>query len=986
MRLHPTLSIVRVRGIRGGRVVGIVFPCAALGLYVFLTVLCSAIATAGSPPAPSASASPSPKGPQDGLGGGEDDPDKWRPEQPRGPLGEDWRRVDERMWTDARLKQMDFGPVLGGTCEIYDKRAGQGAKLVEAFSGLCIAVGERGQGHLVYEKTLAQCQGGWWGGVEHNSTRFGLFSRPANAAAPAFVAPAGCPWANRQGSFDAPRPSRAYPVDRAWLDWKGIHFHGRKATLEYTVGTTRVLEHPWAEEGQGTRALTRSFDVAACDYDLWLRVQPMQAPVFRYFGEGWHSFYDEKTKAQVVLIGGREGASEAHRRATLMLKEGWIVVKITARDRPTQFKLLHGTWDDRGALETLATQTAPPTPLHAMPMRGTPNWPQVMETRVETERLPGSAYVLDHLLPPIKNPWRALCYFSGVDFLPDGRAALCSAHGDVWLVDRLKTDKPAWKRFATGLYQPLGLKVVDGEICVIERGQVTRVRDTDGDGEADFLEKVNNRWHSYGAVHAFDMGLEYRDGFFYFNKSGEWGSPNGASILKVPRDGSDARVFVTGLRHTNGLGMTAEGRITCAGQQGNWTPSSRVDVCREGGFYGLLEGALTAKTPLIFEEPLAWLPMDLDSSSADQVTAPAAWGPLGGEMLHLSWGQCSLIHLMPQEIGGVMQAAACRVNVPRTLSGCARGRFSPHDGQLYLACLNGWQCRNTWDGALERVRFVGGEEAAPLKARVLPDGVEITFGAALDREAVLNLAHWKVSQWNYWWSSRYGSDDYTPRRRGQVGRDALKVAKVDLSQDRRTVRLTIGDWQPAMQTRVVYALKDAQGRALSDAVDFTIHRLPVAPEAAGAKPLSAGRSTAPSGDAEVNLSFKPKAGGRLEILLRESQQGATGYRLVVGDGACELTDVWRQAHPRDGLDDKGKAVFPLQPARAISAAGARAIQKDAWTRLKIRVEGRWVRVWVGDLLVLERVDNDTRAALFGSIHLASVKSSEIKDLFVKRLP
>jgi hypothetical protein len=56
---------------------------------------------------------------------------------------------------------------------------------------------------------------------------------------------------------------------------------------------------------------------------------------------------------------------------------------------------------------------------------------------------------------------------SGFDFLPGGRrAAVCTWDGDVWLVDGI--DNPArgltWQRIASGLFQPLGLKVVEGRI------------------------------------------------------------------------------------------------------------------------------------------------------------------------------------------------------------------------------------------------------------------------------------------------------------------------------------------------------------------------------------------------------------------------------------------------------------------------------------------------------------------------------------------
>src|SRR6266446_6369527 len=106
---------------------------------------------------------------------------------------------------------------------------------------------------------------------------------------------------------------------------------------------------------------------------------------------------------------------------------------------------------------------------------------------------------------------------------------------------------------------------------------------------------------------------------------------------------------------------------------------------------------------------------------------------------------------MPEKVGGVEQAAACAVVLPRFLSGSARGRFSPKDGHLYVACLNGWQCRETWDGALERVRVVGGEYARPAAVHTLAHGLAITFSTPLDAATATDRKRYSVKQWNYWW-------------------------------------------------------------------------------------------------------------------------------------------------------------------------------------------------------------------------------------------
>ncbi len=79
------------------------------------------------------------------------------------------------------------------------------------------------------------------------------------------------------------------------------------------------------------------------------------------------------------------------------------------------------------------------------------------------------AYVVDTIPVPEKNPYDAWIRFGGFDFFPDGKsAALSTWSGDVWVVSGIdeKLDKLTWRRFATGLFQPLGLKIVDGVVHV----------------------------------------------------------------------------------------------------------------------------------------------------------------------------------------------------------------------------------------------------------------------------------------------------------------------------------------------------------------------------------------------------------------------------------------------------------------------------------------------------------------------------------------
>ena len=77
-----------------------------------------------------------------------------------------------------------------------------------------------------------------------------------------------------------------------------------------------------------------------------------------------------------------------------------------------------------------------------------------------------------------------------VEFLPDGRLVACFTRGEVMTYN---PSTKQWKLFAEGLHDPLGILVIsNSELLIIQRPELTRIKDTDGDGQADLYEKVTD--------------------------------------------------------------------------------------------------------------------------------------------------------------------------------------------------------------------------------------------------------------------------------------------------------------------------------------------------------------------------------------------------------------------------------------------------------------------------------------------------------------
>lgn len=444
------------------------------------------------------------------------------------------------------------------------------------------------------------------------------------------------------------------------------------------------------------------------------------------------------------------------------------------------------------------------------------------EIVVRGERGTGRPYAIDTIPLPVENPWKALFFIGGHDFLPDGTALVCTMQGDVWRVsgldDRLQGVR--WRRVASGLHHPLGLVIADGQVYVQGRDQITRLVDRNGDGEFDFYECFSNAFATSPAGHDFICGLERdRDGRFY-TTSGNQG------LLRISADGTKAEVLAGGFRNPDGLGLMPDGAITVPCSEGEWTPASMVcEVPPQPAgaappHYGY-RGPQGGKPPSL---PLVYLPRGLDNSSGGQVAIPTGdrWGPLGGLAVHLSYGACTHFLLLRDRVAGQPQGAVVPL-VGDFRSGVHRGRFNPHDGQLYVSGMAGWGTCAVEDGCLQRVRYTGEAVQLPIDWRAHENGVLLRFSRPLDRGIAGQAARHFAQGWNYRYGPGYGSPELATRHPGVVGHDALEVAGAHVLADGRSLFVELPELQPVNTLHL--HLKVSDGPAID--LFATVHRLDV---------------------------------------------------------------------------------------------------------------------------------------------------------------
>jgi hypothetical protein len=741
----------------------------------------------------------------------------WTP--PPRTIGEAWERATDADWVDARLRKMDTGPTFNATMTYTH----QGKRLL-VYKATAIRVGDRGEGAVLYDRSNLRLSAGWLGWLHHSDARFGLLNTPRPEGKMVFTTTPGPGWADTAGRWSS-KQAPTIPLPRAWGRYEGLYLCGKRTVLACSVSGVGVRESPWLETIGGQKVLVRTIEV-----------DPHRRNLHLLLGEG---MADTKvaTGQGVTAITMRRGEDVSALLVTwpaleplpVTVNGSRVEVRLPPADRLQRFEVLAWTGPTKALAPLVKAADGRPAPaaLSRWTKGGPARYPHPLVTRGEVAR-DDAPHIVDTLTIPYTNPHQALFFCTGLDFLPDGRLAVCTAHGDVWLVSGVdsKLDKLSWKRFATGLYQPLGLRVVDGKVVVLERGQLTRLHDLDGDGEADFYENLCNDWHTGAGEHSYDTCLETdAAGNFYFFKTGDPHLPHGGCLLRAGKDGRTVEVFATGFRHPIGLSVSPEEIVTGADQEGNWMPATRIDVYRRGGFYGDLRAHHRSTPPKTYDPPLLWLPREVDNSAGGQVWVPHdRFGLPKGQLLHLSYGRCKLFALLTQKVEGQWQAGGVDLGV-FFLSGAMRGRFHPSDGHLYVCGLNGWQTAARRDGCLQRVRWTGKPVMTPTHLAFHADGIHLVFARKLDATTAQDLARWRVEQWNYHWSGNYGSPRYSVRQPGRVGQDRLEVVSASLTDDGKGVFLKVKGLGPVMQLRVGYDEKAADGKVLRGEVHGTINRL-----------------------------------------------------------------------------------------------------------------------------------------------------------------
>lgn len=444
---------------------------------------------------------------------------------------------------------------------------------------------------------------------------------------------------------------------------------------------------------------------------------------------------------------------------------------------------------------------------------------------------------------------------SGLARLPGEKLAVATRRGEVWIAENpyaVDGRGVLWRRFASALHEPLGLAFHDGALFTSQRSEVTRLRDTDGDGTADEYRCVAKGWGVTGAYHEYAYGPK-------FDPAGNmWVTLNctmGKALLpnkdwrgyglRIAPDGEWQPVS-GGMRSPCGIGINSAGDVFYTDQQGHWNSACGVHHIRQGAFHGHtasfasagLPGApfakpaeLVERVPVpeaarrmpIYKPAAVWLPYrKMGMSATDLVLDDVGgkFGPFAGQFFVGELTTSAINRVFLEKVGGEYQGA-CFPFLEGFQSGVLRLEFG-EDGSLFVGETNrGWSSLGTRAYGLERVIWNGQTPFAMRTMEARPHGFHCTFTKPIRRASATD-ATWQMRSYTYEYHAEYGGPDIDVKEPG------VRVAGV--SADGLMVDLEIEEMREGYVHELhVTGLQSMDGEPLAPEVaHYTLNKIPVA--------------------------------------------------------------------------------------------------------------------------------------------------------------
>lgn len=454
----------------------------------------------------------------------------------------------------------------------------------------------------------------------------------------------------------------------------------------------------------------------------------------------------------------------------------------------------------------------------------------------------------------------------GVAALPDGKIATVFHRGELMIFD---SAAKSWKKFAEGLQEPLGIVAESpSTFVVMQRAELTRIKDSDGDGKADDYETVWDGFGMTGNYHEFAFGpAKGPDGNYYVALNlgsngagirkeirgkwselgelnfeqmihdGEWGKRNKAAgrmysrvpyrgwIMKISPDGKTAEPFGSGFRSPEGIGFDAQGNLLVTDNEGDWRGTSPLHIVKKDGFYGhpaslvWREGwdkgnpiklPVSELDALRTKEAGRFPQGDLANSPTQPVIFPASWGPYAGQVVFGEMNQNRMVRYIPDDVQGFRQCALIPMFDDTDLGNGNHRLSFDKDGALWVG-----KTHLSWAGAEGLLKIVPQDLASAfivtgvhLEKSGERQGLRITFSQPL----ASGLEGITANRFNYLYREEYGSP--------KIDEATIALDTPVVDEAKREIRLGLDAKQGAIHRIDLSSLKSVSGNSLEGKLIF----------------------------------------------------------------------------------------------------------------------------------------------------------------------
>lgn len=439
-----------------------------------------------------------------------------------------------------------------------------------------------------------------------------------------------------------------------------------------------------------------------------------------------------------------------------------------------------------------------------------------------------------------------------LQLLPDGKLASATRLGDIYLIESAFEDPPAHVKFhpfASGLHEVLGLAYRDGWLYCTQRGEVTRMNDTDGDGRADVFETVNDDWGISGDYHEYAFGSHFaKDGNIWVALclTGSFTSETDYRgwCLRISPDGKMLPAC-SGLRSPGGIGTNDLGDMFFTDNQGPWNGACSLKHLAPGDFEGHPDGnkwfKLTDAMGPKPEAPQSGSRMVLEAKKIPQLKPPAVYfpypkmgqsasgiacdytggkfGPFAGQLFVGDQTHSTVMRVCLEKVRGRYQGA-CFMFKQGFDSGNLALEMAPNGSLFVQGTDRGWGARGGKPFALQRLVWTGQVPFEVREMRAKPDGFELTFTEPVDAATASSPGSYKMESYTYIYQAAYGSPE--------VDRTVPIIRSAVVSKDLLSARLIVeGLEEGHVHELDLSGIRSAKGQLLlHQTAYYTLNYLP----------------------------------------------------------------------------------------------------------------------------------------------------------------